>query len=301
MKRVVSVSLGASQRNACVETSLLGVPLRLERIGVDGDLNAARRCFLELDGQVDAFGVGGADLAITVAGRTYPLHSVARLVSGLSTPAVDGGGLRRVVERRLPLRLDDLLPEPVANRRVFICTAVARYDLAEGFADAGFAGLYGDLGMGFGLPIPLHSLKTLACLARLILPVMVRLPFRWLYPTGDDQDAIHPRFANWYAWAGVIADDFHYLKKHLPERLDGKVVVTNTTTPKDVALLRSRGVRYLCTTTPRLEGRSFGTNVIEAAFTAIAGMARPLTYAEIAMLVDESGLQPHVMALADSA
>jgi hypothetical protein len=297
MKRVVSISLGSSRRNATVETKLLDTPIRLERIGTDGDLAAARRCYLELDGQVDAFGVGGADLAITVAGRAYPLRAVDHLVTGLRTPAVDGGGFRRVVERNLPTELDALLPSPIAERRVLICAAVARYDLAEGFAAAGYQALYGDLGFGLGLPIPIHRLPTLVRLARLLLPLMVRLPFHWLYPTGGDQELIQPRFGRWYAWASVIADDFHYLKKHLPDRLDGKVVVTNTTTQADIALLRGRGVRYLCTTTPRLDGRSYGTNVIEAALTAIAGHGRALTPDEISTLVAEAGLRPAVLSL----
>jgi hypothetical protein len=297
MKRVVSVSLGSSRRDSCIETHLLGVPVRLERRGVDGDLAAARRLFLELDGKVDAFGVGGTDLGITVAGRTYPLHSVTGLVAGLTTPAVDGGTLRGVVERRLASQLDSLLPTPVNDRRVLICTAVARYDLAAGFVDAGYRSLYGDLGFGLGLPVPLHNLRTLVWLARLLMPVMARLPFHWLYPTGEAQERIRPAFGAWYAWAGVLADDFHYLKQHLPDRLDGKIVVTNTTTQDDIALLRKRGVRYLCTTTPRLEGRSFGTNVIEAAFTAIAGKGRALTPAELAELVGVACLQPDVQVL----
>lgn len=297
MKRVVSVSLGSSRRNAVSETTILDTPIRLERVGVDGDLAAARRLFQTLDGQVDAFGVGGADLALHLAGRAYPLRSVAGLVRGLATPAVDGGGLRQVVERSLPAQLDSLLPEPVTQRRVFICTAVARYDLAAGFAEAGYATLFGDLGTGLGLPIPVRSLRTLLLLAHLLLPVMSRLPFRWLYPTGSAQETITPRYAPWYAWAGVIADDFHYIKHHLPGRLDGKIVVTNTTTPADIALLRDRGVRYLCTTTPRLDGRSFGTNVIEAAFTAIAGKGRALNAGELAPMVAAANLRPDVTVL----
>jgi hypothetical protein len=297
MKRAVSISLGSSRRNACIDTVLLGEPVRLERIGVDGDLAAARRLYLDLDGKVDAFGVGGADLAITVAGRTYPIRSVTWLVAGLKTPAADGSGLRRVMERRLPAQLDSMLPTPITDRRVLICTAVARYDLAVGFQDAGYAALYGDLGFGLGLPLPIHSLRTVTRLARLLLPIMTLLPFHWLYPTGSQQETIRPRFEDWYAWAGVIADDFHYLKKHLPARLDGKTIVTNTTTSDDIALLRSRGVRYLCTTTPRLDGRTYGTNVLEAALTAIAGKGRALTPDEIAALVNQSNLQPDVLAL----
>ncbi len=63
--------------------------------------------------KVDAFGVGGADLGITMNERYYPLYSVRNLVQGLKTPAVDGGIVRRVLERKLVQRLEPLLPTPI--------------------------------------------------------------------------------------------------------------------------------------------------------------------------------------------
>ena len=57
----------------------------------------------------------------------------------------------------------------------------------------------------------------------------------------------------------------------MPDDMRGKVVVTNTTTPEDVAMFRECGVKYLVTTTPVLEGRSFGTNMMEAALVAACG------------------------------
>ena len=55
-----------------------------------------------------------------------------------------------------------------------------------------------------------------------------------------------------------------------PGSLQGKTVLTNTTTPADVEALRVRGVERLITTTPSLGGRSFGTNAVEAAAAAMA-------------------------------
>jgi hypothetical protein len=95
----------------------------------------------------------------------------------------------------------------------------------------------------------------------------------------------------------VIAGDFNYIKRHLPDRLDAKVVVTNTTTAADVELLKARGVRYLVTTTPRFEGRSFGTNVIEATLTAVASKGRPLTSKEIRELLEQLDLRPEITRL----
>jgi hypothetical protein len=297
MKRVVSISLGSSSRDHCVETTLLGQRIRLERIGTNGDQKRARRHYLELDGKVDAFGVGGADLGITVNGHYYPLHSITGLVKDLKSPAVDGGGLRELLEGRIAQRMDQLLPVPPHPRRVFVCTGVARYDMSRSFVDAGYEVLFGDIGFNLGLPIPMRSIRMLERVGRILIPIMSYLPFEMLYPTGEKQSEIVPKFAGWYQWAGVIADDFHYIKKHLPPRLEGKIVVTNTTTLADVELLRDRGVAYLVTLTPRLEGRTFGTNVLEAALTAIAGKGRPLTCAEMAEMVGEDNLQPTILPL----
>ncbi|RIK41858.1 MAG: quinate 5-dehydrogenase [Chloroflexi bacterium] len=294
---IVSISLGSSKRNQRSETTLFGRRMVLERIGTDGDQQRARALFVELDGKVDAFGVGGADLGITVNGRYYQLRAVQHLVAGLRTPAVDGGGVRAVMERQIARRMELLLPAPVAPRRVLIATAVARYDMARSFLDAGYDVILGDLGFGLGIGVPIRSLRMLHLLARLLLPVMSRLPFEWLYPTGEKQEEIRPKFGRWYEWATVIADDFHYIKRHLPERLNGRIIVTNTTTADDVELLRARGVRYLVTSTPRLEGRTFGTNVIEAALVALAGKGRALTPDELAKMLGEDDLKPTVLAL----
>ena len=293
MKRVVSISLGSSRRNKRVETELRGTRIVLERIGADGDQERMRQLFLEYEPQVDVFGFGGTDLGLDVNDRHYPLHSVRNIVAGIQKPVVDGGGIRAVVERQTAKRLQPLLP-PHA-KRVLFCVAVGRYAMARGFIDMGYTPLFGDLAFGLGIPVFLRSLSALHLLARILLPVMARLPFELIYPTGEKQNLIVPKFGRQYDWASVIADDFHYVKQHLPDRLDGKTIVTNTTTDEDVAMLKGRGLAHLATVTPRLEGRSFGTNVMEAALTALADKGRPLTHAEIREMLDEDETAPELL------
>ena len=91
--------------------------------------------------------------------------------------------------------------------------------------------------------------------------------------------------------------DMHYLYTYAPEDLHGKWVITNTTTPENIDLLRERGVQRVITTTPRYGGRSFGVNMMEAALTAYAGKGRPLSAAELGELIDELDLRPYVEAL----
>ena len=76
--------------------------------------------------------------------------------------------------------------------------------------------------------------------------------------------------------------------------MDGKVIVTNTTTPADVEPFRKAGVKYLVTSTPVMDGRSFGTNMMEAALIAVSGKKRKLTYDEINELLERLGFEPQI-------
>jgi hypothetical protein len=83
----------------------------------------------------------------------------------------------------------------------------------------------------------------------------------------------------------------------MPDNMQGKVVVTNTTTPADTELFRRCGVKYLVTTTPVLEGRSFGTNMMESALVAVSGKGRALTDEEYRLLLDQLGFTPSLQEL----
>jgi hypothetical protein len=95
----------------------------------------------------------------------------------------------------------------------------------------------------------------------------------------------------------VIAGDCHYIKRFMPDTLPGKVIVTNTTTLEDVETFRKAGVKYLVTTTPVLDGRSFGTNMMEAALVAVSGKGRPLTWDELNVMLDQLGFEPQLQEL----
>ncbi|NPA06079.1 MAG: quinate 5-dehydrogenase [Chloroflexi bacterium] len=301
MKRAVSISLGSSKRDKRVEIELLGEKVVIERIGTDGDREKAARLFRELDGKVDAFGVGGADLAAVVDGREYPLYSVLPLVKDVKhTPYTDGAGLKNTLEYRVAFFIDKHLGDYIrehGGKKAFITVGVDRWGMTKSFVDAGYETIFGDFMFGLGLPIPVRSLRTLKLLARVMLPIVGRFPFEWLYPTGAKQEQRIPKWEKYYRWATVIAGDCHYIKRHLPDHLPGKIIATNTTTPEDIELFRRVGIKYVVTTTPRLDGRSFGTNMMEAALIAVAGKGRRLTTEELNALIDELGLEPQLLEL----
>ncbi|UCH27037.1 MAG: hypothetical protein JSV66_05175 [Trueperaceae bacterium] len=134
-------------------------------------------------------------------------------------------------------------------------------------------------------------------MARLIAPVVTQVPIQWLYPTGRSQESSHKSWrSRYFDWADVIAGDFHYIRRYLPEQMPGKIVLTNTTTADDVELLRKRGVKMLVTTTPRFDGRSLPTNLLEASFVAVTGK-HPLSSGAYRELLAKSGLEPDIQQL----
>lgn len=304
MKRAVSVSIGSSKRNKAVELTLLGEQIRIERIGTDGDMEAAALKFKELDGTVDAFGVGGGDLGLLVDGKWYELHSVKPMVRFIKkTPVVDGSGLRNTLENKaapfIKARLGDYINklDPKKSNNAFIMTGADRWGLTRSFLDAGFECAFGDMMFSLDIPIALHTAKQIKFMAALLLPIATRLPFEWIYPVGEKQEERKPKYPKFFNWATVVAGDCHYIKRYMPDDMQGKIVVTNTTTPEDVELFRKTGVKYLVTTTPVLEGRSFGTNMMEAALVAISGKGRPLSLDEYSELLEKLDFQPQLQEL----
>lgn len=298
MKRAVSVSIGSSKRDKSVEVELLGVPVRIERIGTDGDMQRAARLFRELDGEVDAFGVGGTNLTLQVAGRSYPLHSVLSLVEGVQrTPIADGSGLKNTIEGQLARFIDEHLGLGDRPRRALITSGADRWGMAASFLHASYECVIGDLMFGLDLPVPLRTEWALKLMARLLLPIVSRLPFEWLYPTGEEQQKRKPKWGSYFSWASVIAGDCHYITYRMPDELPGKIIVTNTTTEDDVALFRRAGVHALVTSTPVYEGRSFGTNMMEAALIAVSNKGRALDEDEIQSMIDQMNLEPQLQIL----
>jgi hypothetical protein len=272
MKHVVSVSLGSSRRDKVQELEILGEPFRIERRGTDGSLERFGRLFEELDGQVDALGIGGADLYVVVGERRYTFRQIERLAKKAKrTPVVDGSGLKHTLERETVRALQREGIVDFARERVLLVSAVDRFGMAQALEEIGGEVIYGDLLFGLGLPIPLRSYAAVRRLGRFVLPLITLLPISWFYPTGGKQDARRPRHGKIFAWASVIAGDWHYIRRYAPDDLKGKTILTQTLRKPDLAWLCEAGAARAITTTPSMGGETFATNVMEAVVVALQG------------------------------
>ncbi len=298
MKHVVGISLGSSTRDHVVTVELKGEKYKIERIGTDGNMRAMVDRITELDGHVDAFGLGGMDLYIYAVDRRYVIRDAKRIVrAARKTPIVDGSGLKNTLERRAIEYLGGhtgLFREP---KKVLLMCAMDRLGMAQALEEAGCEMTYGDLLYTIGLPIPLKSLKSLAAIARVLAPPISQLPFTMVYPTGEKQTVNKPRFTQYFEKNEIIAGDFHFIHRYMPKELPGKTIITNTVTASDVVFLRNSKVKTLITTTPEMEGRSFGTNVMEALLVCMAGGKQELSEDRYNQLLVDLDLKPRILEL----
>jgi len=273
MKRVVSVSIGSSKRNHSVQTNMLGEDIIIERIGTDGDKDKAIQLIKELDGKVDAFGLGGIDIYLKCKDKRYVIKdSIPLKEAATKTPILDGSFLKDTLERRIIRFINSENIVSLRGKKVLLTCALDRYGMAAAFEEHGCHVVYGDIIFALGIPLKINSYNTLYNIARVFAPILLRLPFHMLYPTGKDQDSMpNNKFNSFFKEVDIIAGDYLYIKKYMPEDMRGKIIITNTITSSDIVDLKKRGVELLITTTPELNGRSFGTNVMEAAIVALSG------------------------------
>ncbi len=272
MKRVVSISLGSSKRNKEAQVDILGEQYHIERISAHGDFKRFAEMFTELDGKVDALGIGGADKYIWVGDKRYEFKEITRLVSGAKkTPVVDGSGLKNTLERECVKRIQNEGLFDFTKSRVLVVSAVDRFGLAQSLHDYAKEIVYGDALFALSLPLPIKSYRTLKVIASLLLPIITRLPFKMIYPVGEKQEVRKPRHEKWFKWADIIAGDWNFILRYMPNKLPGKTILTQSIRKDDIDFFRQAGIKRVITTTPEIGNETFATNVWEGVIVAHLG------------------------------
>jgi len=207
----------------------------------------------------------------------------------------DGRGLKHTLERRV-FELTESQLGGAHFEQAFVPVAIDRLGLAEAVSEVSERIVLGDLMVALGVPIPVYGIPAFKRVARVMLPFVSWFPMSMLFygSNGSEQE---PKYVKYFEGSDLVAGDFLFMRKYMPACMEGKTVVTNTTTEENIEFLRARGIKTLVTTTPRYDGRSFGTNMMEAALTAYVGDKRNLSDVELNELIDELELKPTVMKL----
>jgi hypothetical protein len=304
MKKILSISIGSASRDHTTHHVFLGQEFEITRQGTNGDVEKAVQLYREMDGKVDAFGVGGAGFYLQVADHRYYFREPKKFRKAIKISKVgDGSRVKGLLEKRAFVALEKHLNEKegktLKGMPALQTCVMERYGMGKAMVEAGLDVTFGDFMFALGLPFTMKTLGQARLLAALFLPVVSLMPFAWLYPLGSEQDKPpQPKWTKYYQQSYVIAGDFLQVRQHMPDNLTGKIIVTNTTTAKNVEELKQRNLHILVTVTPRLEGRSFGTNVMEA--TLLSLMDKPdaeATEADFLDLIQRIPLEPNIEVL----
>jgi predicted amino acid dehydrogenase len=302
MKRIVSISLGASARDYRFSTTILGQHIEVQRIGTDGDTAKATALIRSFDGTVDAIGLGGLTPVFRVGAARYPHQEALHIAAqARRTPVVDGGVLKATLERWAVAQAARADASMFRYQRILLTSGIERYQLASALAQYDSqircADPWVHSGLSF-LPVP-RSLEQLELYAATTLPILALLPYRFLHPVARGREERDDRAAALFEWASVIAGDFAFIRRFAPQHLQGKTIITDDPTPAEIEDLRARGVTTLITMTPPLSAeRPFvATDVLEAIVTAITESSRQPGEAETLDFISAAGWNPTIQHL----
>ncbi|MCG8352931.1 MAG: serine carboxypeptidase [Chloroflexales bacterium] len=299
MKRIVSISLGSSQRDYQFTTTVLGQHVSVQRIGANGSVARAAALVREHDGHVDALGLGGLTPVFRVGTARYP-HKEAMSIAQQAqrTPVVDGGIIKSTLERWTVKRANDQVPGIFRYRRILLASGIERYQLAQALSqyegDLRFADPLVHFGLSF-LPVP-RSLEQLELYAATTLPITALLPYRVLHPIGLGQEGHDHRAEQLFAWADVLAGDFAYIRRFAPADLKNKTIVTDDPSLAEIEDLRRRGVTTLVTMTPPLseEHPFVSADVLEAIVAAVQETGAQPDEAAVMDFIAAAGWEPTI-------
>jgi hypothetical protein len=253
-------------------------------------MDRAARMLREMDGRVDALGLGGCNLYYRTRTRRYPFPA-GQYLAGFAreTPLTDGEGVKAHVEPGCvaalgrEMRLDGL--------RVLFTAYLDRPELAWALAEAGALVWAGDPYFSSGLPL-IPPVPVAESLAPLFMPLLARVPLRLLYPLGGAQ-------GRWGSTPlgpqgfGLVAGEFHLMRRRMPRHLQGTTILASSLGERDARELKERGAPRVFATMPSMGGTRFGANAVEAALLA-SGHLDPAkgNYQEA---WERSGLPPGVL------
>jgi predicted amino acid dehydrogenase len=296
MKTVIGISLGSSAQDFAFETRLLGVPMRVERIGCDGSRAKAARLIRTWDGKAAAIGLGLPQERWSVGKHRFEDDDVLALTRiAKRSPATTGARLGSIflewAVRETQLRLGHYFD----NSLVLFFSGLENHRVAATFSEYTQNLSFADPIRQLGVPKLLTSLDALGLYAEGAHYVSGWTPPRVV------PDAL---LAQWTRFvlrralthATVVVAPVHELDEFGLEELAGKTVVTSTVNAERVGEFADKGVALVVDAAPEVEGRVLGPSLIDAMILAATGKpAEAIDDDDYLSIITEAGLEPRLI------
>ena len=156
MKKIISISVGSPKRDHTTQVTFLGQKCELSRQGTNGDFDKAIELYKELDGKVDAFGVGGAEFFLEVGKRKYYFRDIKRIRKAIKISKVgDGNGIKGILAQRALVALEEHLNKEGKSLKNMKALKTTAFVLI-----AGLASVYGDNPYYLAIAPGLHAIEN---------------------------------------------------------------------------------------------------------------------------------------------
>jgi len=305
MKRVVHISLGASRDDYEFQTSFLGHPFHIQRLGADGDLEKAADLLLKWNRRADAIGLGSIKLPYTLGAVTAierETEELQKLASQMHTPVTTGAALRTVVHewaiRHLQFKFGN---NYFNNARVLFFSGLEQAKLAQVLSEFTENLFFADPILEHGIPRLLNSYRDLELYADKLHQALEWIP-------GKQLSRMAQPLRNWnerilrgaIQRASIVAIPYfgfyRYAEKCSRKELEGKIILTSTAYQDRVALLAERGVQTIIDTTPQILERVVSISVLEAmAIVALRKQTYQITDDDLLEIICEQRMEPRVL------
>jgi predicted amino acid dehydrogenase len=298
---VVEISLGSSTHDHDVTVEFLDRPVRLVRIGTDGDLPTAEALVRRWAELADAVAVNGAAEALAT-GRldVEPDEAIRRLMAAAGAGTVtDGRRLHEVLQEWAVRWVQSEMPGYFANARTLVLGAehARSVRVLREFTDNIRVH---DRSAGHGLSAQIVPGALAGTATR-----VATWPLRQVGAAVRQGTLLPAELAN-RSWLGhrpedsdVVVAAYHELVASGPEDLHGKTVITSAVTKEQLAGLAGRDVDLVVDTTPQPFDVTIDVASLEAMMCATVrapgGAPERLRDDDLLEMILTAGLQPRLL------
>ncbi len=296
MKKVVTVTLGASKQDFEFQTDFLGERFSVKRIGTDGDQRKAWDLLRRQQANADAVGVGETSDHYQVGLRTITNRDTQKLTKVVTrVPVTTGATLRRLLQVHAVRYVQKELGNYFNNNRVLFLSGMRNYEIAVALSDYTKNLSFADPVFQAGSPVLLSSLAQLELYARGAELVAGQKPFRVLEKSLASLKNM--RVANAMSKAHVVVGTFNEIKAvGSVANLEGKTLITSAVHDDQLAFYKKCKVNLVIDVSPNLFGRVVGAATLEAMILAHLGRnANELSDEEFAEIIDELDIKPRLL------
>jgi predicted amino acid dehydrogenase len=274
MKKVVSISLGASDQDFEFVAPFMGQQISVQRLGTDGSTARAVKLLKQWEKHASVLGLGVVKDSYSVGSRRYVDKDSTRMTNVVKRiPVTTGGRLSDILQEWALRHVQNKLGNYFNNARVLFFSGRSNYKLATCMAEYTQNLQFADPLLQFGVPKLLNSLDDLE-----------------LYTSGahyvtDLSDWALPRVmssAPVKAWthfvlrramheATVIVAPVHELDDFSREELAGKTIITSSVNEERLAQFKDKGVDLVIDDAPNMFDHVLGSNILDAMIIAASG------------------------------